>query len=162
MADVVTIHFSQDPEDIVREDAREIRAAITRTGRELEKMLPTIYRRYVPRDTGDLERSLEARVAFRREGVRVRVLGGAVRDGFDYLDVTRFGHRQRVIAAKKGRRLAVHWAGRASSETVIFAGSVKGYRPRRDWVEAAGDQADRFIDTVTSSLDSRVTTILER
>jgi hypothetical protein len=103
---------------------------VRRIGRRAERVLSGV----APKDTRRLADSIVAKPSFRADSARVTVEAGAMREGFSYLDVTRFGHRTPVITAKKGRFLKVYTMGRRFPQAVIFTPRVHGARPAMDWV----------------------------
>lgn len=77
--------------------------------------------------------------------------------GFDYVAVTRFGHRvERIYPGQKARsvtspvavtsrgtrRIAPVGGAKVLNTKLGFFGSVKGYRPARDWVERGVDEIE--------------------
>ncbi len=129
-----------------------------------------IFRGYAPRRSGRL-----------RRGIRLLSTGGAftVRadarnpaTGYDYVGVTRFGHRLRIIRPRGDRAAAsVVATGRARAGgrqaalrivmpggQVIYRRQVKGYRPAHDWAA----RAHRPIRRLAESNLVRLATTVER
>lgn len=98
--------------------------------RDLGRIIHGPFVAAAPRKRGRLRKSIRARVSFRGGIVRVTVGANArSRRGFEYTNVTRFGHRRAVIYPRRKSRLVFSYMGRRH---VVM--SVKGYRPSRDWV----------------------------
>lgn len=123
---------------------REVQNRINRTMRTLEKVLPMTFKSLAPRDTEELVDSIEGVAFFRANAVRVSVRARAVRDGFDYLPVTRYGHRVAEIRNKTKRAMTVYPKGRHGRR--VLRTKVRGYRPASDWVDVATRASDPFID----------------
>ena len=141
-------------EEIVREDEQLTKQKMRLDSARHGSIAVRIIEAAAPRDTGELARSIHQRQRRRRGGqfaTGFEVIGGAARDGFPYLDVTRFGHAKAFILPKRSLSLKVHFAGR--NYPPVQARFVRGYRPKRDWVEHAVNQADprdhegRLMDT---------------
>jgi hypothetical protein len=110
-------------------------------------------------DTGELKERITVvpffgRAARPRVSVRVRPdlqghQGGSV-DNYDYLGVTRRGHRSRTITPKTARALKVHLEGHRNQQIFVFRHSVSGVpaakdsRWRGDWVLPAAERAERL------------------
>lgn len=110
------------------------------------------FRIYVPEDSGRMMEGIRGIVFGRRELV-ITVRAEDPDTGFDYVDVTRFGHRvDRIYAGAKSRsatspvgrftakgelRRAPVGGARALATKLGFFRSVKGYKPARDWAEPA-------------------------
>lgn len=123
-------------------------AEVRQLGRRSTELLQEV----APRDTDDLHDAIEAIPYFRASSPRVSVrvaplLGhqGDELDPYDYLDVTRRGHRSRRLRPVAARALKVHIAGHRNPAVFVFRSSVKGLqrgsqrdRPQTgDWVESA-------------------------
>lgn len=138
---MATPTFEQVVAEVERDTKAEIRLNTARHARIAERIVAA----HAPRDTGRLAASVESRQR-RLTGRFVtgfEIVAGAARDGFSYLDVTRFGHRTPVIVPKRARSLKVHAEGR--DHPPIRRRFVRGYHPARDWVEVGTNQASRAI-----------------
>lgn len=118
-----------------------------------------------PRDTEQLRERITAvpffgRAARPRVSIRVRpdLEGhqGDKIDGFDYLDVTRRGHRSRTIEPRQARALKVHVEGHRNAEIFEFRASVPGARVTVDWVVPAAERAERLADAAQRRLGRRI------
>lgn len=58
--------------------------------------------------------------------------------GFDYVGVTRFGHRARIIRPVRAKALRIPVAG-----GFIFRKSVRGFHPKEDWAARASPEVER-------------------
>jgi len=147
VADVGFVITSRTPMEIVKDDAAGIRRRMELDTRRNAVVAERIIAAQTPRDTGRLARSVRSQQRRNRATGRFQtgfvVTVGALRDGFPYLDVTRFGHRGAVIRGAHGGKLAVHVAGR--TRMPLFRRSVRAYHPGRDWVEVAVNSAARTI-----------------
>lgn len=90
----------------------------------------SVYRRHAPRRSGRLHRGI--RVTGGGSAFTVRADAENPQTGYDYVGVTRKGHRVRVIRPRRARALAINIGG-----GVIFRASAKGYRPKSDWAHDA-------------------------
>ena len=130
----------------MEEEERDTRAQIRLDTARHALIAERIFEAEAPRDTGELARSVESR---QRRGIGARfmtgfeIVGGAARDGFPYLNVTRFGHAVTIITPKRARFLKVHAEGR--HHPPVRRRFVRGYHPTRDWVSVAANQAARVI-----------------
>lgn len=100
-------------------------------------------RAFAPHKSGRLERGIRASV--RSYGGRITLeVESTARDqetGYDYLPVTRFGHRVPIIYPVHAKALRIPLAG-----GVIYRKWVRGYKPARDWVADAFDALQRELD----------------
>lgn len=137
---------------------RKVQNRINRTMRLLDAEAVPVIQSHAPHDTGELGKSIEGTIRFRGDVVQVTFSARAVRDGFNYLPVTRFGHRQAEIRPKRARRLAVHVNGRRQHP--IFRRSVRGYAPRQDWAANAAIGVNNLADSAVRELDREIETII--
>jgi hypothetical protein len=111
--------------DISRGMTRDLR----RFGDNLAPRLEDLYRSAAPVRSGRLRRSIQAKVIRGAHGGNMMITVGATlsrgRTGFNYLNVTRFGHRRLRIYPKRKKALRVRGVGPRAS--------VRGFRPRSDW-----------------------------
>jgi hypothetical protein len=110
-------------------------------------------RAYAPHRSGRLERGLQGRVRSYGGRISIEITSTARSDaGYDYLPVTRFGHRKAIITPVHARALKIQ-----TPEGVIFRKSVRGYRPDHDWVESAfrdlEDELDRAAERIGRTID---------
>jgi hypothetical protein len=130
----------------LREVARmreELRGAVSDVAGDAE----LIYAAHALFKTGRMSRGVKATVA--GDTALVRVDAVDPRTGFDYVAVTRFGHRVRRIVPrhepKDGRYIAPipnvgpRWVSkRAALKTPFgFRASVRGFHPAQDWAALA-------------------------
>ncbi len=139
---------------------RRIQDRVNRTMRLIDAETMPVYRTVAPSDTGELMRGLESRISFRAQRVRITVSVAAERDGFDYVAVTRFGHRVRWITPKRKLAMTVHTQGRYSMP--ILRHRVPGYRPRRDWVVDGTRRVIQMVDRHSRELGRDIDTVLLR
>lgn len=77
-----------------------------------------------------------------RAGVAIRVSAIDPETGFNYVDVTRFGHKVRRIYPVSGRTPTGRRRFRGGYLRFVYGGvlfyrrSVRGYRPTTDWVQS--------------------------
>lgn len=174
-------HFSR----AARKLQDEIVAELRRFGAEAE----LLFRENASEDTGDLRDSIVAVAYFKairpRVSIRVEPLRGHEgerRTAFDYLDVSRFGHRRSRIFPTTKRALKVHIMGHRNPHAAIFRSSVRGFgHPSRqevqaaarrggreavlqvrdaakpvDWVSVAGEQAEKLSTDAAERLGRRI------
>jgi hypothetical protein len=110
----------------------------------------TIYRSHAPRRSGRL-----------RRGIRMLSTGGAYvvradaanpQTGYDYVGVTRKGHRASIIRPRQAKALRIMLPGGG----VIFRTHARGYRPASDWAERAHTQVQRLARSSIVRLAQRV------
>jgi hypothetical protein len=144
--------------------------------REIARDAVSAYRVAAPRRTGNLRRGIGTAAEI-RGGREVITVGGDARDpltGYDYFDVTRFGHRVARIYPRLDRAPATVLATRRARATntfspihgvrgnaalrfviggrVLYRRWTRGYHPARDWaenadpaIESAADEAERRL-----------------
>lgn len=118
-----------------------------------------ITRGFAPHRSGRLERGIKARVRSYGGRIILEVLSTARSDeGFDYLPVTRFGHKQAIIYPKTKKALAfrIGGPGAPSGGKVIVRAWVRGYKPDHDWVELAYEEMQHLMDEAAQHLARRV------
>lgn len=107
-----------------------------------------IFRVKAPHRTGRLRRGIRATL----RGDTATVTSTArSKAGFSYTAVTRFGHRVRVIRPRRAKALRFVIGGK-----VFFRHSVKGFRPRRDWRDAALPAVERTVEAAGSRAGARI------
>jgi hypothetical protein len=125
---------------------RATQDATIREVRRLGRVFEDVYRTHAPDDSGRLRGSIRAAPFFNDPSQPRTSIYAYARDpknGYDYLPVTRFGHRVLTIVPKVKRALTVHADGRdlAGEGPYFLAPSVRGYHPFTDWVEDAEREA---------------------
>lgn len=141
----------------------EMIAELRQFGREAQ----VIFVDEAPKDTGDLAERITAvpffgRAARPRVSIRVRPDVEGHGSPHNYLDVTRFGHRKRVIRPRQARALAIHPEGHRNPHIVIYRASASGVptaegsRWKGDWVVPAAERADRIADNAERRLGRRI------
>lgn len=121
---------------------------------------------HAPEESGRLRRGIRG-VILKRQELVFTVRAEDPGTGFDYVDVTRFGHRvARIYAGQRGRSLTSSIRTTAAGSPRITTGrgarsdlfrgakalktkygyfaSVKGYKPTRDWVEAGVEDIEEL------------------
>lgn len=130
-----------------------------------------IFREHAPVRSGRLARGIRATAL----GNQVVVTAVAVdpKTGFDYVAVTRFGHRKAVIVPvnRKGqarksrtvRRVRGRFAKRAAGMLVFTSrgrlwrlGSVRGFKPRGDWVDKAWPEIKIVTDAEMEKIKQEI------
>lgn len=145
----VAARFSRVERDL----QTRLNGLMRRVGRTSERIL----KRAAPKDTRALADSIRA-VPYSRAGdINVSIKAHAQRDGFNYLDITRFGHRRRVLTAKrKGRAMAVRYAGHRAPEVIAFAMRAEGYKPPVDWVEKGWPLINRAVSVEATRMGREI------
>lgn len=119
---------------------------------ELAPRAVQITRAFAPHRSGRLERGLKARVRSYGGRITVDIESTARSDaGYNYLPVTRFGHRVAFIYAKRAKALRIPLA-----TGTIFRTRVRGYRPGRDWARAAFEAVEVELDRAAERLGRAV------
>lgn len=135
--------------DRVQREARGLRERMRSVKREVGEDAELIFAAHALKgETGRLSRGIRAIAA--GDAIIVRADAKNPTSGYDYVGVTRFGHRAKWIYPRSDRRpasavathslrrrdqraaLAIHIGGR-----VIFRSRVRGFRPRSDWAADA-------------------------
>jgi hypothetical protein len=71
--------------------------------------------------------------------------------GYDYVGVTRFGHRTARISAKNAGALAVQIGGRT-----IIRKSVRGYHPAGDWASGVTGEVQKLVEVAGARAGGRI------
>lgn len=116
---------------------------------ELGDVSELIFAAHALRRSGRMARGVVAR-AFGSK-VIVRVDAKDPKSGFDYVGVTRFGHRVSIIRPKRAKALRIPLAG-----GVIFRRSSRGFHPAGDWAEQAIPQIEREAQSVATRIGRRI------
>jgi hypothetical protein len=108
-------------DDIMREEIED----------EFADEAENVLREHAPFLVGNLHKGIRARLT---EAIGFDVTARAERNDFDYVRVTRFGHRKAVIRPKTATALRFYsrYLGRP-----VRVKQVKGHKPASDWVEDA-------------------------
>ena len=122
---------------------------MARTTRFIAGFAAPMYRSAAPKDTGRLRRGIRAES---RNGDGVVTVDARSDKGFDYVPVTRWGHRKDVIRPVNGQALRFTIGGR-----VLYRASVRGYKPTRDWVEVAAKKVEPVVDRYAGRFAREVT-----
>lgn len=119
---------------------RDVREGVDQIGDDAE----LIFAGHALKRTGRMARGIKAR----RAGNMVLVEAKAVDpdSGYDYVAVTRFGHRGRIVV-KNARALRFMMKGR-----VMFRHSTAGFHPTGDWANDALPQVFEAADAVAKRL----------
>lgn len=151
----------------LREAARvreELRGAVSDVAGDAE----LIYAAHALFKTGRMSRGVKAVVA--GDTALVRVDAVDPRTGFDYVAVTRFGHRVRRIVPKhepKDERylapipnVGPRWVNKraALSTPFGFRASVRGFHPTQDWAAGAMPDVQKAADQRMAELGRGFTT----
>lgn len=125
---------------------RRVQDAVIAEVRALGRESREAFKAAAPEDTGDLIDAIIdvpffGRAAEPRVTIRVKTLRGhegAKRDAFNYLNVTRFGHRQAVIRPRRARALKIHIEGHRNPHAAIVRMSAAGVgHPPQEALHAA-------------------------
>jgi len=137
---------------------RRLQDELNRTMRRIGEEVEPIYRAYAPVDQGNLAGSIESVFSFRAARIRLTVTAEGFAGGFNYLRITREGHVTPFVRPRRRFAMKVYINGRGT--VPILRRSVRGYRPKTDWVEDATKLADRVIDTEERRLSRNIDTVL--
>lgn len=138
--------------------ARDLRSIMLREIREFAPEIAVIFEDYAPYDfdeRDDYHMADHIEVAIATAGRIRATVQVAARDpatGFDYLDVTRFGHRGRI------RRKNKSWLKWSNGSETFFARETAGHHPRSDWVEDARPEVEVETDRIAAHLGRTVYT----
>lgn len=142
-------------------------AELIRTQRELAADAEIVFASFALHRTGRMGRNIHTVHA----GMSFEIVTEArnPETGFDYVRITRFGHRTYRIVPKrpfaasvvathgkrsKGRIAALRWV--ATDNTVIYRHSSKGFHPVRDWAAEAIPEIKVFADRRMKGLARRI------
>lgn len=120
-----------------------------------------ITREFAPSNTGRSARTIKARVRSYGGRITLELHADFVNPdtGYDFLRVTRFGHRVAFIFPRNAKALRFVPRG-APGGKPIFRMFVRGYHPKRDWVEQAhavvGDRLGQVSDRVGRQVATRL------
>lgn len=133
--------------------AREMRPIMIREMEQSKAEIIDIFETFAPYDLDerdDFHMSDHIEVELGTVG-RVRstvsILARDPSSGFDYLNITRFGHRGTI---KPKRKRWLRWE--APPGTVHFAKETKGHHPETDWVEEASVVAESEADDLSDRI----------
>jgi hypothetical protein len=116
---------------VLRRTGASIRQDMDLEMRSLGERLETVFAVAAPKGrTGRLSRGIRSVPS--PGGFAIRADAQNPETGYDYVGVTRFGHRAAWIVPRQARALRF-FIGRR----MVFARRVRGYRPASDWVEDA-------------------------
>lgn len=146
---------------------RMIPGEIERGVRGLADDSELIFQSFAPRQSGRLARGIRAIVSGKH--AIITAFARTPTTGYDYVGVTRFGHRQARIRPRSDRRPASVSAtgrpratgGRASLRftmggRVLYRKSVRGFRPKGDWAELARPNIEAAADDAAREIGERV------
>ena len=104
-----------------------------------------IYAGHALKDTGRMARGIKAHRA--GNVVLVNAVAKNPETGFDYVAVTRFGHRLELIFPRKARALWTPYG---------YFAYVRGFRPTGDWAARAWPQVKAAAEKVADKLGYKV------
>jgi hypothetical protein len=121
---------------------RRVQDSIITEFRYLGRVVGQTFADHAPSDSGRTARNVSARVFFGQASaprITVRTRSIDPDTGFNYLDVTRYGHRSLAIVPRRRLGLTIHGHRNATTgdgPSVVRAHAT-GSRPASDWVEDA-------------------------
>lgn len=149
---------------VANEMERELRDLVEEVGDDAE----IIFAAHALKKTGRMSRGV--RSIPRGTTATVQVHAKDPNSGFDYVAVTRFGHRKAFIEPKHavrnpGRYIAPipgvgpRWVSkRAALKTPFgFFARVRGFKPKSDWAQAAIPEVQRNAQQTISRLGLKIT-----
>lgn len=129
--------------------------------RELGRLSEVVFGAHAPHRSGRLIRGISSTVT--GAAVTVRAEARNPFTGYDYVGVTRFGHKVARIFPKHftGRSLATGKARKGALRfsiggRVLFRASVAGYRPASDWGEDALPEVRGQAQVVATRLGRKI------
>jgi hypothetical protein len=109
-----------------------------------------LFRAVAPQDTGRLERGILASIS--GKSARITARARDPETGFDYVAVSRWGHRVgRIYPKPPNRALRLTIGGQ-----VLYRTSVKGYRPGSDWAARPLSQIRVLAGAIVSEAGRRI------
>ena len=115
-----------------------------------DELLPNIletFRSYAPHRTGALREGLE----WRASSPGYELVSTAENAGFNYTEVTRFGHRKRWIEPVEGDYMTFFKEGKFRRVK-----RFRGHQPKSDWALEAMRPTIREVDRVAGDLADRL------
>lgn len=159
MARKGTFRLFDDPEELDRILQEELR----HLGDDAE----LVFAAHARKRTGRMARNIKAHANGRT--IEVTVFAADPKTGFDYVAVTRFGHKVARIYPRTRARATVVATGRARGRgrsaalrfvapdgRVLYRKSVKGFRPTYDWAERAFPEVQRSADRAMQRIGRRI------
>lgn len=150
---------------------RFIQDELNREIRGLGRLAEKSFRSIAPIDTGEFVDTIRASVRFRAARPRVTIRaefqghrstpfedGYGPDPGFADLNVTRFGHRQGALVARRARVLRIHPAGRRNPQIIEYRASVRGANPHFDWVRVGARPVEAAAEASSRALARRFET----
>lgn len=119
----------------------------------LGEVTEPIYAQVAPRRTGRLARGIRATTV--GLVMVVRAVARNPETGYDYVGVTRFGHRVSRIYARSAQALRFTVGGQ-----LLLRKSVRGYHPASDWAERGHRAADQAAEIAARRFGERVVGVL--
>lgn len=137
----------------LRAAAEEIQDILKDEMEELGEDCASILRTVAPARSHRLQEGIVASATFRHARLTVDIFseGAIADDGFDYTDVTRFGHRQSIIRPVFARFLRVRFP-----DAVVYRTHVRGYQPSTDWVEEALPEMEAAAEETMGRVDRQI------
>lgn len=123
--------------------AAELRRDMNRTVGEIADDAVIIYQGFAPKRRGRLIRGIKARVVGSTAFIEAHAVNK--KTGYDYVGVTRFGHRVDKIVPIKAKALG-------PIPGIGFRKSVKGFKPASDWAEDAWPEIKAEAETAMEKL----------
>jgi len=118
---------------------------------DIGQAMKRVYRFWTPKQSGRMQKGIGVRKAGRAV-VEITVSAVDPDTGFNYVAVSRFGHRVTTIQPVTANILKLNLYGGFWT----FAPEVKGYRPKYDWVEEAFYSAQEVAETHAHKLSQRL------
>lgn len=166
MASGKAIYRAQPAQGAIRKTVRQLSAAAAGMRRVMvsemrasEMRLEAAFEEHAPydydeRDDEHLVDNIDARTDVRGRVVTTVYVTARSPSGFDYLDVTRFGHR-RPLRPRQAQYL--RWRDGAGWHRAL---ETRGFHPDRDWTVDAAREADSEADDIADRVGRVVYTRL--
>ncbi len=147
--------------------ARDLQSELNEIVKEVGEDAELIFAAHALRDTGRMSRGV--RSTPQGSTALVQVHAEDPKTGFDYVAVTRFGHRVDRIhpkhAPRDGRYLAPipgvgpRWVRKRAALRTPFGyrASVRGFKPKGDWADRARPQIEQNASQMLTRFGGRVT-----
>jgi hypothetical protein len=126
---------------------KEMEQSISETAEALKR----VYRFWAPKRSGRLQKGIRAFKSGKAQ-IDMVVTGVTSESGYNYVAVTRFGHRAATILPKNNLVLKLD----LGHGFWTFAPQVKGYNPEFDWVEEAFFTAQAVAEHHAKALSTRL------
>jgi hypothetical protein len=147
---------------------RDVDRILNEEIRGLGQEAELVFMAHARKSTGRMARAIKAHM--RGNTVEITVFARNPLTGYDYVGVTRFGHRMEFITPTVRSRATVLATGRRRAHgrraalrfvvggRVVYAKRVRGFKPASDWAEDAMPEIKDSADRAMRRIGKRIVT----